>query len=271
MLQPFSRAVLRIPFLYQKIISTTPIKSLITANSSDTSITVVHLDGTTDWVLAGKALLAWTGQTLSLRPTVNYKINFAHWGNTEVTGRGLMALAGRGSISEMTLGEGETYIAHPGHVLAYSVNTNAPLPYRFKSSSFRIQVPNLLSWLPDTRFFRVMRQSRTWQTIGKILFTLRTWARRTIWGDRLFLRFQGPATLLLQSRTSKITETLTSRDVSEYADIEPGALESLSKDTRIPKSSATNVSPSNAPVNAAKMNVASIGSDRKVTITPANS
>ena len=36
-------------------------------------------------------------------------------GNSEVTGRGLLALAGRGSIFQISLGAGEDYIAHLGY------------------------------------------------------------------------------------------------------------------------------------------------------------
>lgn len=39
-----------------------------------------------------------------------------HWGNSEVTGRGLIALAGKGQIYSINLKEGEQYIAHPGYV-----------------------------------------------------------------------------------------------------------------------------------------------------------
>lgn len=39
-----------------------------------------------------------------------------HWGNSEVTGRGLIALAGKGQIYSIKLKEGEQYIAHPGYV-----------------------------------------------------------------------------------------------------------------------------------------------------------
>ena len=74
MLEPFRRAVLRIPFLYQKIASTTPLTALISPRTPSTSLAVVHLDGSRDWMLAGKALLAWTGQTLSVRPTINRKM-----------------------------------------------------------------------------------------------------------------------------------------------------------------------------------------------------
>lgn len=34
-------------------------------------MTTVNLDGTLDWMITGKALLAWTGQTLSITPSMN--------------------------------------------------------------------------------------------------------------------------------------------------------------------------------------------------------
>ena len=34
-------------------------------------MTTVNLDGTLDWMIAGKALLAWTGQTLAITPTLS--------------------------------------------------------------------------------------------------------------------------------------------------------------------------------------------------------
>ena len=34
-------------------------------------MTTVNLDGTLDWMITGKALLAWTGQTLSVTPVMN--------------------------------------------------------------------------------------------------------------------------------------------------------------------------------------------------------
>lgn len=44
--------------------------------------------------------------------------SLAHWGNSEVTGRGLLALSGRGSICELVLKPGEDYVAHPRFVLS---------------------------------------------------------------------------------------------------------------------------------------------------------
>lgn len=53
---------------------------------------------------------------------------------------------------------------------------------------------------------------------------LRTSARRTIWGDRLFLQFKGPTTLLVSSRASRVSDVLTSRDVDEIADAPAGEM-----------------------------------------------
>lgn len=44
--------------------------------------------------------------------------NLAHWGHSQTTGRGLLALAGRGSIAQIVLENDESYIAHPRSALA---------------------------------------------------------------------------------------------------------------------------------------------------------
>jgi hypothetical protein len=174
-----------------------------------------------------KALLAWTGHTLSVSPTANTKMNLAHWGNSQITGRGLVALAGPGQIYQVILRQGEEYVAHPGNVVAYTITQHPPLPYRFKSSNLRFQIPDLgLGYLvPDVKFFRVMRQTETWKFVTKLLFNLRTQARRTIWGDRLFLKFHGPTTILMSSRASRISDVLTSQNVNEIADSPAGAVQ----------------------------------------------
>jgi hypothetical protein len=182
-----------------------------------------------DWIVAQrKALLAWTGHTLSVSPTVNRGMSLAHWGNSKVAGRGLVALAGPGQIYQITLKAGEEYVAHPGNVVAYTITQHPPLPYRLKSSSLRFQIPDIGigRLLPDVKFIRVMQQTDAWKGIEKLLFYLRTSARRTIWGDRLFLQFHGPTTILLSSRASRISDVLTSRDVNEIADSVPGAVQS---------------------------------------------
>ncbi|KAL9044608.1 MAG: hypothetical protein Q9214_002267 [Letrouitia sp. 1 TL-2023] len=132
-------------------------------------------------------------------------------GSSEITGRGLLAIAGRGSISQINLEVNENYVVHP----------------RLPNSSFRLQVPDLgfSTSLAQIQLFRTVRESAIWRLMGRFLFNLRTWSRRIIWGDRLFLQFQGPVTILLQTRGGKSTDILTTRDVSETADTPAGALE----------------------------------------------
>jgi uncharacterized protein (AIM24 family) len=116
-LEPFRRAPVGIPFLYQKISATSPITALVSTKAPISSIVTVQLDGREDWLIAQRqALLAWTGHTLSLKPTYNVKLGLAHWGNTYVTGRGLLALVGSGQIYQVQLKTGESYIAHPRYV-----------------------------------------------------------------------------------------------------------------------------------------------------------
>ncbi|KAF2195124.1 hypothetical protein K469DRAFT_681479 [Zopfia rhizophila CBS 207.26] len=227
-LEPFSRAPVGIPFLYQKVSSTSPITALISTKSPISSIVTVHLDGRRDWLIAQRqALLAWTGHTLSLKAKYNVKLSLAHWGNTYVTGRGLLALAGSGQIYQVQLKAGESYVAHPSNVVAYTAAVNPPLPFRFKSSNIRFQIPDLGfgSLLQNIKFFRVISETPIWKTLSRIFHTMRTWTRRSIWGDRLFLRFEGPTTMLLQSRASRISDVLTLSDVDEIAETPPGAIQ----------------------------------------------
>jgi hypothetical protein len=185
-LEPFRRAAFGIPFLYQKVTSTAPYTALISSKSPLTTFSVIHLDGRLDWMVAQRnALLAWTGHTLSIRPQTNFGLGLAHWGSSLVTGRGLVCLSGKGQVYQLALKSGEEYIVHPSNVIAYSITQHAPQPYRFKSSNLRLQIPNTFSYLPDTRFFKVVRQSTVWRAVANALFTIRTWARRSIWGDRV--------------------------------------------------------------------------------------
>lgn len=210
-----------------------------------------------------KALLAWTGHTLSVTPTMNTKMSLAHWGNSEVSGRGLVALAGPGQIYQVNLRAGEEYVAHPGNVVAYTITQHPPLPYRLKSSSLRFQVPNLgLGYLlPDIKFFRVMKETQTWKGITSLLFNLRTAARRTIWGDSLFMKFNGPTTILMSSRASRISDVLTSRDVNEIADSPAGAVTSAVTLMNKPREEESSKQTSDVPTG---FHVAEVSQDGKV-------
>lgn len=178
-----------------------------------------------DWMVVQRnAILAWTGHTIRISPTIRQGMSLAHLGNNQITGRGLVALVGPGQTYQVTLGPGDTYVAHPANVVAYSITQNRPRPYRFASSSLRFQVPNLgfTSSLAQIKFFQVLQTSDTWKGIGKAWHALRTAARRTIWGDRLFLQFHGPMTILLSSRAARVSDVLTARDVNEIADAPAG-------------------------------------------------
>lgn len=114
---------------------------------------------------------------------------------------------------------------HPSNVVAYTeIPANPPQPYRFKSTSLRFQIPSVTGFLPQTRFMNEMRKTTAWRVVASTLFKLRTWTRRSIWGDRLFLRFQGPATLLLQSKGGRLVDSLTERDINEIADAPAGVV-----------------------------------------------
>ena len=58
-----------------EISSASPVSALIATKSPITSFAVVHLNGTIDWMIAQRqALLAWTGHTLSINPTINRRL-----------------------------------------------------------------------------------------------------------------------------------------------------------------------------------------------------
>ncbi|KAH1493418.1 Altered inheritance of mitochondria protein 24, mitochondrial [Aspergillus fumigatus] len=225
-LEPFRRAAVGIPFLYQKVSSASPVTALVSVRSPVTSFTVVRLDGSVDWMIAQRrALLAWTGRTLTVRPTINTNLSLAHWGSSEVTGRGLLALVGAGQLYSVELKAGEQYIVHPSNVVAYTMTSNPPRPYRFKSTTLKFQVPGLKS-LPNifqsSKFIRDMADSDTWKTTMNILHKIRTWSRMTIWGDRLFLQFDGPTKILLQTRGPRINDIMSAREINEIADTPRG-------------------------------------------------
>ncbi|KAK3345844.1 mitochondrial biogenesis AIM24-domain-containing protein [Lasiosphaeria hispida] len=269
-LSPLRRALLGVPFLYQRISSTTPITALISTKSPTTTFSVLHLDGTTDWMVSQRnALLAWTGHTLAVSPRIQSGLSLAHWGSSHLTGRGLAALSAPGQIYELALTEGEEMVLHPSHVVAYSVNKNPPLPFRLKSLNLQLPaIPSSISGaagnlVPErlARFWRVMRKTDTYKSLARLLYELRTAMRRTIWGDRLFLQFRGPTTILMSSRGVRVRDALTRDDVNEIADAEAGVVPAAVELTIKPKV-ADEKKVEYQPV---AIHVASVGKDGKVS------
>lgn len=263
LLTPVRRALLGIPFLYQRISSTTPLTLLIGTKAAHTTLFTLHLDGTTDWVVAQRnALLAWTGHTLAVTPQRGEgtaRLGLAHWGTSFVTGRGLVALSAPGYVYPVTLAAGEELVVHPSHVVAYAVGRQgAPTPFRLKSGQgawtaateaakkvvssaassaqiatkavrLRLQTPRAGAAETEgggrlVRFWSAMQMTDTYKFVARALFDVRTVLRRTIWGDRLFVHVRGPATLLLSSRGVRVADVLTRDDVNEIADAEAGTV-----------------------------------------------
>ena len=207
------------------------------------------------------------------------KMSIAYWGSSDITGRGLLALAGRGQIFSLELADGESYIAHPSNVLAYSISfpSRIPQPYRFKSSTITFQIPlQLGNFFPSSTFVRNMRNSDTYKFVANIFYRIRTWSRRTIWGDRLFLQFTGPTTLLLQTRAARVSDVLTAKEVNEVADAPPGAVRQAIESVQDRKVETNRMgiegaTPSASPTvstatsSQPRLSVASVSRDGKVT------
>lgn len=220
------------------------------------------------------ALLAWTGHTLKPTPRVQPGLSVSHWGNTSLTGRGLAALSAPGQIYDLVLKEGEEIVLHPSHVVAYSVTKHAPQPFRLKSVRLGFQVPAVPSsiqaatarLMPDrvAKFWNAMRGTGTYKTVARLLYSLRTAMRRTIWGDRLFLQFQGPRTILMSSRGVRVRDVLTRDDVNEIADTEAGAVPKAIEIASTPK--ADEIKREEKPV---KIHIASVKGDGKVAFEEA--
>jgi hypothetical protein len=92
---------------------------------------------------------------------------------------------GNGQIYQISLKAGEEYVVHPSNVVAYTETQYLPSPYRFKSTTLNFQIPGLTRWFPQTKFFEEIRKTGTWKGIAGAAFRVRTWARRSIWGDRV--------------------------------------------------------------------------------------
>ncbi|KAK1593468.1 mitochondrial biogenesis AIM24-domain-containing protein [Colletotrichum navitas] len=266
-LSPFTRAFLGVPFLYQRISSSTSLTALISTKSPTTTFSVLHLDGTTDYIVSQRnALLAWTGHTLSVSPRISRGLSLAHWGSTHLTGRGLAALSSPGQIYEVTLAEGEEFVAHPSHVVAYSVSRNPPLPMRLKSNILRFQVPSITGLFPETSFVKAMRDTSTYKNLSRWMYSLRTTLRRTIWGDRLFLQFRGPTTLLMSSRGVTIADSLTNKEINEIADAPAGTVPEAVELATKPKMEETPAFKEQAP---SAIHVVSVTRDGKVNFEDA--
>ncbi|KAI5821135.1 mitochondrial biogenesis AIM24-domain-containing protein [Pyronema omphalodes] len=213
LLSPLRRIPQGIPFLYQKITSTSPLTCLISTNTPNTTFCVLSLDGTADWTITQPdALLAWSGHSLVMKPR-------------EVMGRGLVALIGRGQVYQLQLKEGEEFIIHDRSLLAYSAAGQHPTTQRLAMTQMRFQIPyinfSLQEQLGKVDLVQQIRASGAWKAAAKAWWKLKV----AVQGDRQFRKFYGPVTILLQSRTgNRWKDMISKEEVGELADLETGAL-----------------------------------------------
>lgn len=85
---------------------------------------------------------------------------------------------------------------------------------------------------------------------------------------QLFLQFYGPTTILLQTRPSRLSDVLTSQDVNEMADAQPGVVQpvvTLARENSPKEPSDPEPTAMPEIMKGPRMSTASIGSDGKVT------
>jgi hypothetical protein len=108
-----------------------------------------------------------------------------------------------------------------------------------------------------------MRDTGTYQFIARLLFGLRTTARRSLWGDRLFLQFKGPSTIVVSSRGVRVRDVLTRDDVNEIADTEAGVVPAAVELAMTPKKMSEPRKSVEDQLTA--IHVATVGKDGKVS------
>lgn len=198
----------------------------------------MSLDGRLDWTVAQRnALLAWSGSTLTVKPKIVPSLSLSRWGNTVLSGRGEMALVGKGQIYQLTLqDETEEFAVHPANIIAYTSNPPAPkpTPYRLRHTRMRLQIPKIsfpwsskltasLSSAGENENAPLVPSSITQS--GAVRFLSHTWYRtksaiRTfVWGDELLFKFKGPCTILIQSRAPRLADVIPAREAKEVYEL----------------------------------------------------
>ncbi|KAK9470540.1 mitochondrial biogenesis AIM24-domain-containing protein [Dipodascopsis tothii] len=218
-LAPMQRALTGIPFLYQKVVSTTPLTALVGCpKTPNSTFAVVTMDGRQDWTVVSKdSLLAWTGATLTVRARALPRIRTL--GTSFLSGRGEIALVGRGNVYQVTLKEGDEVAVRPGNVVAFSGGEEVgigPEIFRLRHSRLRLQVP----WLPQlggSTLLAGAAESPVYKAAANGWATAMAWVRRLVWGDNVFVRFKGPTTVLLQSRGAQLADVIPAAERREVA------------------------------------------------------
>ncbi|OLL21857.1 Altered inheritance of mitochondria protein 24, mitochondrial, partial [Neolecta irregularis DAH-3] len=221
------RTTLGVPFAYTKLVnssSTDHVAALIVPLSGHLGLYVLRLDGTKDYIISQRnALLSWSSpeNSLSIRPKLNTGQGLSNYGYTGITGRGEVCLSGFGDIIKRELEDGEEEILSSRHVVAYTVSRIAPVPVRLDDIPRASWFVIIRTWLLRWEFFRVMAATETIRWISRVRDKFQASAEKVIWGDRHFTRFVGPATLLVQTRSSRPRSYVDSPYIAPAASPKP--------------------------------------------------
>lgn len=114
-------------------------------------------------------------------------------------------------------------------------------------------------------FVKTVRSSGAYKFIANALYNFRTMTRRTIWGDRLFLQFKGPATILMSSRGVRVADVLSGDQVNEIADTPAGVLPAAVELASKTKGGEQSLENSKGDVTSSSLNVGTTQKDGKVS------
>lgn len=285
---PFSRLLCGAPLVYHRIVSTSPLDLLISSNagkrrplfgtwsvrvgdgasSTNSTLSVLGLDGTVDWVASPKAVYAYCGDLLSQHLDLRSR-------QTRITGRGSVVLSSPSQIYRVVLGAEESFVLRKDCLVAYSTDLNKP---RLSSVSDKVSIPYSLDagsavsqpatkttattteTKPSNNFFSRIASS-VWDSIKAYLKGLRGEPRQ-------FVKVQGPTVVLLSG--------ITKREISLHNDrVKPleeklaQSAQDLLKKHEFDTHEATSLGLQGKPADHFK--IVSIGEDGKATFHSTNS
>lgn len=186
------------PLGYQKIMSSTPVSSLI---SSAGSLAVLSMDGTIDWIVANPTSLhTFCGDQLRTeaknRPWIKRRSNAPDFAHTFLSGRGTVALSGNGQLFKVSLEQDESFLALKDNLVAYSVDSNNKNSQAAKYHKIPNTLQQQTDQLPPTNFLDRLKSA--YKYINTLVHS----------ESSKFVRIHGPTTLLLQSSLPSYTPNL---------------------------------------------------------------
>lgn len=206
----------KLPVLYQKVSSTSPLSILLGCKPTDGFHTpyysVVPVSSGYNWVVTQrKALLGWTGADT----TVNTVSNFKLWGNIEVQGsNGQAVLVGEGSLYQIEVPQDKTVLVNPSNVIAYTVTADQSE----RRSFVRMPHTNLSALdLPLLRNYELP------PSIKKFTEWVSAWATRLFWRDDIALRVSGPRTILVQTHATPINKVFDKQELRDLITDQPSS------------------------------------------------